>query len=82
MKHYIKENLREIALSLVISLIAVACYVILKAKGIIVITCPAHYLNPWQYFFYCELFNALIYLAIAVPIFMIAFVIIRKSRLI
>ncbi|HJX05591.1 MAG TPA: hypothetical protein VJ461_02695 [Candidatus Nanoarchaeia archaeon] len=78
MKNYIAKNLKEIILSLSIALIAVACFIIFKTMGIIALICPVHYLNPWQYFFYCQMFYLLIDLVIAIPVFLIAFVIIKK----
>lgn len=78
MKQVMSKNKKHIALSLALALIAIAFYIFLKAKGIITLNCPAHYLNPWQYFFQCSMFNLLIYLAIGIPVFLIAFFILAK----
>jgi hypothetical protein len=79
MKQVIRRNQKNIALSLALALIAIAFYIFLKAKGIITLNCPAHYLNPWQYFFQCSMFNLLIYLAVGIPVFLVAFFITKKK---
>ena len=80
MKPVISRKVRGLALPLALAIAAIALYIILKATGIIAVTCPAHYLNPWQYFFHCLMFNLLVYLGIGIPAFLIAFFAIKKTR--
>jgi len=72
-------NKKNILLSLALALIAIAFYIFLKAKGIITLNCPVQYLNPWQYFFQCGMFNLLIYLAVGIPVFLVALFIMKKK---
>ena len=79
MKQLVRRNQKNITLPLALALIAIITYAFLKSRGIITVNCPAHYLNPWQYFFNCSIFNLLIYLAIGIPVFTIAFFLIKKK---
>ncbi len=75
---FIKKNRKEIISSILTALGITIIYIILKMNKFIIIECTIPYLNPWQYFFQCNLYYEYHYLIVFSLSFIIAYFILKK----
>jgi len=81
MKYFIKNNLKILKLSFFIAFMLALVFVFLHAKNIIPIPCRISYLNPWQYFFHCDMLPVYSALLVFVGSFFISYFLLKIMKL-
>ncbi len=82
MSKFIKTNKKKIIISILIALVTTFIYILFKIKDKIIPECTVPYLNPWQHFISCNLVYGLHYLIVFISIFIIAFYIMKKLKIV
>ncbi len=77
---FIKKDMKKIVIALSSALIITLIFVLLKMNKFILVECSVSYLNPWQYFFRCNLIYWSYYLIVFAISFFIIFYLMKKFR--